>query len=243
MVPFDSLARAEHYGTYLPPHRFDAQVWGPTTLYWWLQLVTLFTWFFSFPSPIGWSLHQRLCRPSACQISNRRPWHRKTDRWAEIVVWDPRPYSRRATSVDWKSVLQHHNTEQRACRERMVEVFFIVLNSSSCYNIASISRETYKKFCERLGGIAALKKFFLNEEVVGNFSPPPLIRRGPNIANIAETSWHCGGKNSKNCNRCPLIWTVRPLDGPHWTPLKYRRAPMSFYRILRYLLRHFWGQI
>ncbi len=30
-VSFDSLARAKHYGTYLTPFRFDAQVWGPTT--------------------------------------------------------------------------------------------------------------------------------------------------------------------------------------------------------------------
>ncbi len=27
----DSLTRAEHYGTYRNPLRFDAQVWGPTT--------------------------------------------------------------------------------------------------------------------------------------------------------------------------------------------------------------------
>ncbi len=31
VVSFDSLARAEHYGTYRTPLRFDAQVWGPTT--------------------------------------------------------------------------------------------------------------------------------------------------------------------------------------------------------------------
>ncbi len=31
LAPFDFLARAEHYGTYLTPLRFDAQVFGPTT--------------------------------------------------------------------------------------------------------------------------------------------------------------------------------------------------------------------